>query len=116
LNGASTTSSLLYGGGDFIETVRHAFNFGWDADNNAAASGTILGVIKGQKWLLAQHWNIQDRFRNTSRDDMPDNETLTSFGDRLIAVARKVIVRQGGSVTKKGGEPIYIIKQNTLFT
>ena len=49
LNGASTISALLYGDGDWAQTVRSAFNFGWDADNNAAASGTILGVIKGNK-------------------------------------------------------------------
>ncbi|HVN78792.1 MAG TPA: ADP-ribosylglycohydrolase family protein, partial [Terriglobia bacterium] len=50
VNGASTIAALLYGQGDFVETVRHAFNFGWDCDNNAATSGTILGVIKGNHW------------------------------------------------------------------
>ena len=54
LNGASTVSALLYGDGDWVQTVRGAFNFGWDADNNAAASGTILGVIKGNKALRAR--------------------------------------------------------------
>lgn len=79
LNGASTLGAFLYGNGDFVETVRHAFNFGWDADNNAAASGTIIGVTKGAKWLLSQGWDIKDKFRNTSRDDMPSNETLNDF-------------------------------------
>jgi hypothetical protein len=48
LNGASTVAALLYGRGDWVETVKHAFNFGWDADNNAATAGTV-GVIKGRK-------------------------------------------------------------------
>jgi ADP-ribosylglycohydrolase len=62
LNGASTISALLYGDGDFVQTVRNAFNFGWDADNNAAASGAILGVIKGNQWIAAQHWDIKNLF------------------------------------------------------
>jgi ADP-ribosylglycohydrolase len=53
LNGAATIAALLYGNGDFTETVRLAFNFGWDCDNNAAMAGTILGVIKGSEWMYA---------------------------------------------------------------
>jgi hypothetical protein len=111
LNGASTIGALLYGKGDFIETVRHAFNFGWDADNNAAGSGAIVGVIKGARWLQGQGWDIKDKFRNTSRDDMPDNETLTSFGDRLITVAKRVIVQQGGELRSRNSEKFYVIRR-----
>jgi hypothetical protein len=87
LNGGSTVAALLYGGGDFVETLRHAFNFGWDADNNAATSGAIVGVMKGERWIKRQGWAIRDVFRNTSRDNMPRDETITKFGDRLIALA-----------------------------
>jgi ADP-ribosylglycohydrolase len=90
LNGGSTVAALLYGGGDFTETLRHAFNFGWDADNNAATSGAIVGVIKGERWIKRQGWPIRDVFRNTSRDNMPRQETITKFGDRLIALAELV--------------------------
>ncbi len=51
--------ALIYGDGDFVRTVRHAFNFGGDANNNAAGSGTILGVIKGNRFLQSQGWNIK---------------------------------------------------------
>jgi hypothetical protein len=77
--------------------VRHAFNFGWDCDNNAATSGTILGVIKGRRWMLDQGWTIQDRFRNTSRDGMPEDETITRFGDRLAGLAERMIAAGGGA-------------------
>ena len=97
LNGASTISALLYGDGDFIQTVRSAFNFGWDADNNAAASGTVLGVLKGYRWLTSQGWNIKDQYRNTSRDESPGDERITSYCDRLIAVADLNIGERGGS-------------------
>ena len=109
LNGASTISALLYGDGDFVRTVRNAFNFGWDADNNAAASGAILGVIKGNKWLASQGWDIKDLFRNTSRDRMPDDETITSFGDRLIALAQHNIAERGGYKITVNGKSVYRI-------
>jgi len=110
LNGASTLSALIYGNGDFVQTMRHAFNFGWDADNNAAASGAILGVIKGNKFLQSQGWNIKDQYRDTSRDDVPQNETITGYGDRLMAAAEANIVRQGGSKATVNGKTVYRIK------
>jgi ADP-ribosylglycohydrolase len=102
VNGASTIAALLYGKGDFAETVRHAFNFGWDCDNVAATSGTIIGVIKGAKWFHDQGWEIQDRFKNTSRDDVPENETISSFGDRMVDLMRQVIRAHGGKWSAKG--------------
>ncbi|MFN7996642.1 MAG: ADP-ribosylglycohydrolase family protein [Bryobacteraceae bacterium] len=109
LNGASTISALLYGDGDFVQTVKSAFNFGWDADNNAAAAGTIVGVIRGYKGLMAQGWNIKDQYRNTSRDDLPMDETITRYSDRLIALARLNIKRQGGSAVNSNGRTLYRI-------
>ncbi len=101
LNGACTIAALLYGNGDFVETMRHAFNFGWDADNNAATSGTVIGVTKGYKWMTDQGWKIQDKFRNTSRDGLPD-ESMTQYADRLIVLAARNVREHGGRVA--GGE------------
>jgi hypothetical protein len=109
LNGASTISALLYGDGDFVQTVRSAFNFGWDADNNAAASGAILGVIKGNRWMASQGWEIKDLFRNTSRDNMPSGETITSYGDRLVGLAQRNIAEHGGRKTTVHGQSVYRI-------
>lgn len=109
LNGASTISALLYGDGDWVQTVRSAFNFGWDADNNAAASGAILGVIKGNKALLSQGWDIKDLYRNTSRDDMPQDETITSYSDRLVEIAERNIIEHGGSKSTVNGKSVYRI-------
>ena len=104
LNTGSTIAALLYGQGDFVKTLVTAFNFGWDADNNAATAGTIVGVMKGYRWMLAQGWPIVDRYKNTTRENMPNDETITSFADRLIDLAEKVIVEQGGKrLTKNGG-------------
>jgi hypothetical protein len=113
LNTASTIAALLYGNGDFVETLRIAFNFGWDADNNAATSATIIGVIRGRKWMDEQKWNIKDVYKNTSRDHVPEDETITKFGDRLIAVADQVIQKAGGKKKNIDGNEVYRIRRET---
>jgi len=107
---AATVAALLYGGGDFVETLRHAFNFGWDADNNAATAATIVGVIKGCRWMQQQGWHIKDQYHNTTRPGMPDDETITSFGDRIIEAAGRVITENGGGKTSRDGKTIYRIR------
>jgi ADP-ribosylglycohydrolase len=113
LNTAATIAALLYGGGDFTETLRLAFNFGWDADNTAATSGTILGVIHGERRLRAHAGAIGERYRNTSRPGLPDDETIARFGDRLVALAERVIRERGGERLSDGGRDIYRIPAET---
>jgi hypothetical protein len=110
LNTASTIAALLYGRGDFVNTLKAAFNFGWDADNNAATSGTIVGVIKGYRGMMKQGWQIVDRYQNTTRDDMPMDETITSFADRLIELAEKIIIEKGGQKESINGQFVYRIR------
>jgi hypothetical protein len=109
LNTASTVAALLYGRGDFAETLRLAFNFGWDADNNAATCGSILGVMKGRKWMDAQGWKMKDIYRNTTRDAMPMDETITGFGDKLVALAKLAILEEGGREEVREGRKIYLV-------
>jgi hypothetical protein len=99
LNTAAVLAALLYGGGDFVESVRLAFNLGYDADCNAATVGTVVGVVRGRRWMDAQGWKIRDIYKNTSRPGMPTDETITGFGGRLINVAGQVIVAVGGHAT-----------------
>jgi len=110
LNTASTVASLLYGRGDFTKTLQLAFNFGWDADNNAATCGAILGVTHGRRWMDQQGWNIGDAYRNTSRDRMPMDETITRFGGRLTDIARQVILEHGGQSVVRAGKAVYRIR------
>jgi len=109
LNSGSTIAAVLYGNGDFAETLRTAFNFGWDADNTAATAGTIVGTMKGYRWMLSQGWQIVDRYRNTSRDGMPMDETISSFADRLITISESVIEDQGGERVRNGFRTVYRI-------
>jgi hypothetical protein len=109
LNTGCVIAALLYGAGDFVQTLTAAFNFGWDADCNAATAGTIVGVMKGYRWMLAQGWPIVDRYRNTTRENMPNDETITSFADRLVDLAERVIAEQGGVRQQKNGRIVYQI-------
>lgn len=98
LNTACTIAALLYGEKDFVKTLRIAFNLGWDCDNNAATAGTIVGVIKGRRWMNEQGWNIVDIYRNTTRDSMPNDETMTGLENTLIKCVQLAIEEQGGKV------------------
>jgi hypothetical protein len=109
LNTAATIAALLYGNGDFKKTLLTAFNFGWDADNTAATAGTIVGVIKGYRWMMSQNWQIVDRYHNTKRENMPEDETITSFADRVIDLAERIIIDHGGKRIIKKGNPVYQI-------
>ncbi|UCG46641.1 MAG: ADP-ribosylglycohydrolase family protein [Phycisphaerales bacterium] len=106
---AATVAAILYGQGDFVATLRHAFNFGWDADNNAATAGAVVGVIKGYDWMREQRWNIKDVYRNTTRPGMLEDETITSFCDRIIELAGRVIAGNGGRKITRDGQDVYRI-------
>jgi hypothetical protein len=112
LNTGSTIAALLYGEGDLPKTLLTAFNFGWDCDNSAATAGTIIGVIQGYRSMMAQDWDIKDRYANTTRENMPEDETITSFADRLVELADRVIVEQGGQ-RDVGFRSAYRIKTQT---
>ncbi|MCU0918163.1 MAG: ADP-ribosylglycohydrolase family protein, partial [Planctomycetes bacterium] len=107
LNTGAIIAALLYGEGDFVRTLMTAFNFGWDADCNAATAGTIIGARKGYRWMLAQGWPIVDRYKNTTRENMPTDETITSFADRLVDLAERVILEQGGQRQVVNGRIVY---------
>lgn len=107
LTTGSTIAALLYGEGDLAETLRTAFNFGWDADNSAATAGTIVGVLRGYRSMLSQGWQVVDRYHNTTRDGMPMDETITSFADRLAELAEKIICERGGERSVVQGRPVY---------
>src|SRR5690606_14484146 len=102
LNTGSIIAALLYGDGDFAESLKHAFNFGWDADCNAATVGTIVGVMTGYRRMMNHNdpyrpdWQIVDRYRNVTRDNMPLDETITGFADRVIELFEMVNEANGG--------------------
>jgi hypothetical protein len=115
LNTGSIIAALLYGKGDFAQSLKLAFNFGWDADCNAATVGTIIGVTYGYRKMLNHNikynpqWQIVDRYKNTTRDNMPVDETITSFADRVIELFEMINEKNGGSKTFENNTMVYKI-------
>ena len=115
LNTGSIIAALLYGNGDFAESLKFAFNFGWDADCNAATVGTIVGVTDGYRKMMNANdrfnpdWQIVDRYRNTTRDNMPMDETITSFADRIVELFEMVNEENGGAKTVVDNTVVYQI-------
>jgi hypothetical protein len=97
LNTAAVVAGLIYGKGDFAETLRMVFNIGWDADCTAATAGTVVGVMKGGKWFDDKGWLGKDVYKNISRDGMPMDETVTGYAERIHRIAQRVILESGGS-------------------
>jgi hypothetical protein len=109
LNTAANIASILYGNGNFSETIRHAMNFGYDADCNCATLGTLMGTIYGHRRMLNQGWQIVDRYKNTTRDNMPMDETIISFADRVVDVFEMINQEKGGSKTIENNTVVYNI-------
>ncbi|MCA9232358.1 MAG: ADP-ribosylglycohydrolase family protein [Planctomycetales bacterium] len=109
LNTACTIAALYYGQGNLRDTLQLAFNLGWDCDNNAATAATIIGVLKGNRWIEAQQWNIKDRYRNTTRRGMPTEETISTFSARIVACAELILLQHGGTLLEIDGVPSYHI-------
>lgn len=60
--------------------------------------------------MQKQGWNIKDIYRNTTRDNMPADETITKFGDRLISIAQRMILENGGALFATDGAEVYRIR------
>lgn len=113
INLANTVLALLYGAGDFSQTVRIAVLAGYDADCNPATAGGVLGLIHGFSGLPAELTDpVTDVYRLENRPGLPELDTITNVATRMQTVAEQVIVANGGSVA--GG--IYTIPSADAVT
>ena len=58
--------------------------------------------MNGYQRMEDQGWKVKDIYYNITRLNMPLNETLTSFADRLTQLAVKTLLEEGGAVVEKG--------------
>jgi len=110
MNTAAIIAAFLYGNGNFAETIRHSMNFGYDADCNCATLGTLLGTMYGHRRMMNEGWTIVDRYKNTKRDNMPMDETISSFADRIIDLFEMVNQENGGTKTVENNVVVYKIQ------
>ena len=109
-NGALVVAALLYGKGDFAETLRLSFALGYDADCNGATCGAVLGVMHGAKALEAHPgWRLPTAYDNATRDGLPKSESMDNLVALTARLAEKAILAAGGRCEGEGAEAIYLI-------
>lgn len=122
LNGACGILTLLYGKGDLQRTMDLGCAMGFDADNQTATVGGILGVINGgaslpdQLLMPFEGWTkpFNDRYINITRYDMPD-ASIDDMIDRTVDMAVKLVCEKGGRVVERGGKRYLVINPKAEF-
>jgi hypothetical protein len=125
LNGACAILALLYGKGDFQRTLDIASGLGFDADNQAATLGGLLGIIHGPEGIPANllyplgpsRWRqpFNDRYVNVSRHDLPD-ASLRDVAARLAQQGERVILANGGRIVRIDDVDYYEISPAAGFS
>ncbi|MBI4977133.1 MAG: ADP-ribosylglycohydrolase family protein [Spirochaetes bacterium] len=97
-----TIMALLYGKGDFPETMLLALNMGYDTDCTAATAGSILGIISGAAKIPAL-W--KDKLNDTLvigiNTKRPENTITRLAADTcVLGVAYAGTVNKAVSITK----------------
>lgn len=119
VNTGATVIAILYGQGDFKETVQIGVLAGWDCDCNPATAGGLIGIINGFSGLpldLTDPDICGDVYVNVARpylpypdQDLPQYEAITSIASRLTYLALWNILDNGGYYTSDGVTRTYHI-------
>jgi hypothetical protein len=100
INFAASIVSLLYGEGDYQETVKIAALTGWDSDNPAATWGGLLGFMHGKEGIeRAFGRKFSDRFNiHRTRGNFPDDgiDTFPAMAEKGIFVIDRVVQQEMG--------------------
>ncbi len=122
LNGACGILALLYGQGDWQRSMDIGISMGFDADNQTATVGGILGVMKGTKDIPDTFLNpfnkwekpFNNQYTNITRYDMPDGE-IDDMINRTVKVAIEVACKNGGKIITKGGKEYLKVNTKAKF-
>ena len=119
INTGATVLAILYGQGDFKNTVQIGVLAGWDCDCNPATVGGLIGIIEGFSNLppdLTDPNICGDVYKNIHRPYLPDPEqsvpqydTITNIATRLTELAEQNILSNGGYITGIGSTKTYHI-------
>ena len=107
INFAASMVSLLYGEGDFKETVKIAVLAGWDSDNPAATWGGLLGFIIGREGVEETFGRkFSDRYNiHRTRKGFPVPNGVDNFDDMAqtgVEIVDRVVVTEMGGEIKDG--------------
>ena len=122
LNGACGILSFLYGNGDWQLTMDLGSAIGFDADNQTATIGGLLGVMYGFSaipeylYLPIEGWTkpFNNRYVNVTRHDMPDAQ-IDDLIKRIVKQAIDVVTKNGGKIEGSGDDAYLIINNKAPF-
>ncbi|MHC4441053.1 MAG: ADP-ribosylglycohydrolase family protein [Planctomycetota bacterium] len=96
-NAGSCVLGILYGKGDFSQSICITVMCGYDADCNAGTVGAVMGAMIGEK-------NIPEKWKAPIHDDfdpalkcLPENFKLSKLSAEIAGFAKQVIERQNNS-------------------
>lgn len=96
INFAASIVSLLYGEGDYKNTVKIAVLAGWDSDNPAATWGGLLGFIHGKRALeKAFDQQFSNKFDiHRTRGNFPNGgiDTFESMAEVGLSIVDRVVL------------------------
>lgn len=105
LNGAYVLLGLLYGAGDFEESMRIAMRCGQDSDCNASTVAGLLGNWRGFS-------GIPDQYKSALQPDLPFLFTDYNLREAVaaqLAQAEQVLAMAGATATGEGDEKVWTI-------
>ena len=125
VNTGATVLAILYGRGDFNDTVQTGVLAGWDSDCNPATAGGLIGIIKGYSGLpkdLTDPNICGNIYKNGYRPYLPDAnltvpqyESITSIASRLVNIAEQNILNNEGYITGSGSTKTYHIPDSNAI-
>jgi len=108
LNGAYVLIGLLYGAGDFTESMRIAMRCGQDSDCNPSSVGGILGNWYGLAGIPDQYKSALD----STKRFLFTQTTLDDAIDQSLILAQQIIESLGGAVEGTGDAQQWSIPQD----
>jgi len=119
-NGLFGVMAILYGDCDFERTTGIAVSAGMDCDNQAATCAGLIGVINGGSKIPTRltlgmynkpEWSkpFNDTYINFSRDDLPAYSRISDIVNRILTIAEKAILTNGGKKYVQDSKIFYLI-------
>jgi ADP-ribosylglycohydrolase len=120
-NGLFGIMAILYGEGDFVKTTGIAVSAGLDCDNQAATCAGLTGVINGASSIPSRltlglsdkpSWKtpFNDTYINFTRDDLPVYTKISDIVNRILIIAEKAIIANGGQKITRENKIYYLIR------
>ena len=105
INGAYVLLGMLFGNGNFEDTVKYAARAGEDGDCTANDSGSIIGTWLGLSKLDPKYSSALDANAKFIGTDYTFQKTI----DNSTEAARAIVTYMGGSVTGTGTAKLLVV-------